>query len=386
MALDFVVLIPTKNEEITIREFINWVNIGIEKSQLSGQLVLIDSSTDNTELIAKSMNVRVVKVPRAGLGYAYKFAQNKFESKYVILGDADCTYDFRNLSPFLESLIQGNEFVMGNRFKGSIEPKSMPFHHRYIGTPITSWLLRKLTKLNYGDIHCGMRAMTTELYNRLPFLELGWEYAPEMVITATQKCERTSEVPINFLRSNPNRLSHFKRVRLPILESIKAGLGAVRVSFLYSARTIFKSLSKLLMGFGGSVFTLTYLQQNPIFGVTLSQTSRLLSFTLFIIGVVFYFMSMVFDFISNSMTRSSRIIDKIHFNSILLFNLLSVLLLFLILSFVAILILIENNLYITILLYLKTFYYMFIFSSVIGIGLLILKILKFQIGQKILED
>lgn len=129
------VLIPTKNEEITIEKFINWVHEGFENAGVFGEIVLADSSTDKTAELAEKLGAKVVKVNRSGLGLAYRMAIPHLRGKYVLVGDADCTYDFRNIRPFLNALRMGDEFVMGSRFKGFIEKKSMPPHHRYFGTP-----------------------------------------------------------------------------------------------------------------------------------------------------------------------------------------------------------------------------------------------------------
>jgi len=241
------VLIPTMNEARTIGTFIDWVFEGFHKVQIQGELLIVDSSEDSTPEIAYEKGARVLRIPRNGLGDAYRQAVPYVKGEYVILGDADCTYDFREIGQFLSKFLEGHDFVMGSRFKGNIQPGSMPFLHRYLGTPATTWLVKILHGLPFSDIHCGMRGITKALLRKLPFDEPGWEYAPEMVIRAGQFSKNPSEVPINFLKEPDGRISHFRRGRFAFLAPLKAGLGSIRV-------TIMHALDKVLMTIGGVMF------------------------------------------------------------------------------------------------------------------------------------
>ena len=237
MPKDISVVIPTKNEEISIRKFLEWCAIGFEKSGLSGEVILMDSSTDKTPEIAKSLGAQVIHVAESGLGNAYKAAQGRINGKIVILGDADCTYDFRQLSGFIQSLNDGFDFVIGNRFLGTIEKGSMPLHHQYFGSPATSLIFKYALGLPTGDIHCGMRAMTKELYNSLPFLEAGWEYATEMIVSARNLDAKITEVPISFLKELDGRVSHHRRSSW--LSPFQAGWGTLRVTATYLIDRVF---------------------------------------------------------------------------------------------------------------------------------------------------
>lgn len=243
---EVTILIPTKNEEISIEKFINWVKEGFTNSNVCGEILIADSSTDKTAEIAESLGANVLKIESKGLGNAYREALPYIKGKYVIVGDADCTYDFRNIEPFLEELRSGKEFVMGSRFKGYIEKKSMPLHHQYFGTPLTTWFFTKMLNLPFTDIHCGMRGATRELMQSLPFDEPGWEYAPEMIIQACKITSKYAEVPISFYKEPEGRLSHFKRGKFSFIAPFKAGFGAVRVTLLHS-------IDRLLRIFGLSV-------------------------------------------------------------------------------------------------------------------------------------
>src|SRR5205807_1954994 len=110
--------------------------------------------------------------------------------------NADCTYDFRQLAPFVARFREGNEFVMGSRWKGSIEPGSMPPLHRYLGTPVTTWVLNVVYGSRFSDIHCGMRGITRSALERMGLQSQSWEYASEMVLKSVHMRLRTTEVPV----------------------------------------------------------------------------------------------------------------------------------------------------------------------------------------------
>jgi hypothetical protein len=129
----------------------------------------------------------------------------------VLMGDCDCTYDFRELAPFVEKFRGGAEFVMGSRFRGYIEPGSMPPLHRYLGTPVTTWILNIIFGSKFSDIHCGMRGITRDGLARMDLRSQSWEYASEMVLKSVHMNLRTEEVPIRFLKDRDGRLSHHKR-------------------------------------------------------------------------------------------------------------------------------------------------------------------------------
>ena len=127
------------------------------------------------------------------------------------MGDCDCTYDFRELEPFVEKFRSGAEFIMGSRFRGYIEPGAMPPLHRYLGTPVTTWILNVIFSSHFSDIHCGMRGITREAFERMGLRSQSWEYASEMVLKSVHMGLQTGEVPIRFLKDREGRLSHHKR-------------------------------------------------------------------------------------------------------------------------------------------------------------------------------
>lgn len=239
------VVVPTKNEEVSVANFILWCKEGFEKANVQGEIILMDNSTDETPRIARELGARVIHVAEKGLGIAYLAAKNHLNGDIIILGDADCTYDFRNLTPFIEKINSGYDFVIGNRFKGSIEKSAMPFHHQYFGSPITSAIFKHTLGIPVGDIHCGMRAMTRSTFEKLPFLELGWEYASEMIVSARNIGARITEVPIQFLKEPEGRISHHRRITW--MSPFLAGWGTLRVTATYALDHALLKLGLVLM-------------------------------------------------------------------------------------------------------------------------------------------
>ena len=205
------IVIPALNEEVTIGQFVDWCQQGLGSAGVCGEVLIIDSSTDSTPQIALLKGARVLKVPKRGLGRAYIDAIPFIRGRYVLMGDADCTYDFRELGSFIEKFRAGNEYVMGSRFRGYIERGSMPPLHQYLGTPVTTWILNFLYASSFSDIHCGMRGITRDALCRMDLHSQSWEYASEMVLKSVRMNLQTTEVPVRFLKDQEGRFSHHKR-------------------------------------------------------------------------------------------------------------------------------------------------------------------------------
>lgn len=230
------IVVPCRNEELTIGEFVDWCWEGLRAAGAEGEVLIVDNSTDRSPEIAREHGARVIPEAERGLGRAYVAAIPHIRGDYVIMGDCDLTYDFRQLEGFLHALDDGAEFVMGTRLKGTIEPGAMPRLHRYFGTPVTTWVLNRLYRQRFSDIHCGMRAMTIDALRRIDIQSPGWEYASEMVLKAAKLRLRTTEVPVHFLRDREGRESHHKRAgwRSPW----KAGWENLKVMFLYAPEAL----------------------------------------------------------------------------------------------------------------------------------------------------
>lgn len=247
-SVDLSIVVPALNEEITVGEFVEWCKEGLLKAGVSGQILIVDSSTDNTPNIVLEHGGEVLRVPKRGLGRAYIDAMPFIRGKWIIMGDADLTYDFRELSPFVAEFKNGSEFVMGSRFRGSIEDGSMPALHRYFGTPLTTWILNRIYRSSYSDIHCGMRGITREAFIKMDLHSQSWEYASEMVLKAARLNLKTTEVPVKFYKDREGRMSHHKRMGW--LSPWIAGWINLKVMLVYTPDSFLLKPGLLLTTFG----------------------------------------------------------------------------------------------------------------------------------------
>ena len=245
---EITILVPALNEELTIGGFVEWCRQGIAASGARAEILIVDSSTDRTPQIAQAGGARVLRVPRRGLGRAYIDAIPHIRGRFVIMGDADCTYDFREIRPFVEAFRAGAEFVMGSRFKGSIAPGAMPALHRYFGTPVTTFILNTIFGSRFSDIHCGMRGITRDALVRMDLRSQGWEYASEMVLKSVHMELKTTEVPIHFLKDPEGRLSHMKRRGW--LEPWRAGWMNLRAMLVHGVNFFLLKPGAVLLALG----------------------------------------------------------------------------------------------------------------------------------------
>lgn len=209
--VELSIVVPALNEEITVGEFVDWCKEGLRRAGVKGQILIVDSSKDNTAKIALEHGGEVLLTPKRGLGRAYIDAMTYIRGKWIVMGDADLTYDFRELSPFVEEFRKGTEFVMGSRYRGGMEKGAMPGLHRYFGTPLTTWIVNRIYRGHYSDIHCGMRGITRTALEKIDLKSQSWEYASEMVLKSARLGLSTSEVPVKFYKDREGRLSHHKR-------------------------------------------------------------------------------------------------------------------------------------------------------------------------------
>jgi len=282
------IVIPALNEELTIAEFVAWCQDGLAKAQVRGEILIVDSSTDSTAEKARAGGARVLVTPKRGLGRAYIDAIPFIRGKYVLLGDADLTYDFRETAPFVEKFRLGFEFIMGSRFKGHIEDGAMPGLHRYFGTPLTNWILNLLYSADFSDIHCGMRGITREALVAMDIQSQSWEYASEMVLKSVQMGLNRAEVPVRFLKDREGRLSHHKRAGW--LSPWMAGWINLRSMLIHGAEFFALRPGLWLLGVG-LVLTLA-LSQGPLTvgGYTFSLYWMLLGMALSIAGLQSFYL------------------------------------------------------------------------------------------------
>ena len=277
------ILVPTLNEERTVGQFMDWCIEGIARSGLKVEILIADSSSDRTPVIALEKGARVVSAPKRGLGRAYIDAIPFVRGKFIIMGDADCTYDFRDIKPFYDAYAAGAEFVMGSRFKGTIDENAMPPLHRYFGTPLTTFILNFMFGSRFSDIHCGMRGISTAALARMNLRSQGWEYASEMVLKSVHMKLVTMEVPIHFHKDPEGRLSHMKRRGW--LEPWRAGWANLKAMFVYGVDFFLGKPGAVL--FAAGVALLVALLDGPVSigRLQLSTNSMLLGFGLATLGL-----------------------------------------------------------------------------------------------------
>lgn len=243
--VELSIVVPALNERITVGEFVEWCKAGIAQAGVSAQILIVDSSSDDTPRIALEHGAEVLRVPKRGLGRAYIDAIPFIRGKWIIMGDADLTYDFRELASFVAEFKKGAEFVMGSRFLGSIEDGAMPGLHRYFGTPLTTWILNRIYHSRYSDIHCGMRGLTREALAKIDLKSQSWEYASEMVLKAARLKLRIAEVPVKFYKDREGRLSHHRRMGW--LSPWIAGWINLKVMLVYSPDSFLLKPGMLMM-------------------------------------------------------------------------------------------------------------------------------------------
>lgn len=284
------IVIPALNEQLTITEFVEWCKEGLQRAGVSGEILIIDSSTDNTPKLALAAGARVLKSPKRGLGRAYIDAIPFIRGQYLLLGDADLTYDFREIRPFLEKFREGYQYIMGSRFKGAIEDGAMPALHRYFGTPVTNWMLNFLYSANFSDIHCGMRAITRDALIEMDLQSQEWEYASEMVIKSIYMGLKTCDVPIQFYKDRAGRFSHHRRGNP--FSSWYAGWINLKAFFVHGAAFFLYKPGIALLALG-LLLTLP-LAAGPVkLGIMFSLHWMLLGLTLAILGLQSIFMGIL---------------------------------------------------------------------------------------------
>lgn len=231
---------PCLNEAKTLGACIEQIQTTFRQNDISGEIIVADNgSDDGSPEIAERLGARAVSVSRRGYGSALMGGIEAARGKYVVMGDADCSYNFGHIPRLLEKLRSGNDLVMGNRFRGAIRPGAMPALHQYLGNPVLTWIGRLFFGSPCGDFHCGLRGFSKEAYRLMDLHAAGMEFASEMVVKATLFGMRIAEVPTT--------LSPDGRDRAPHLRSWRDGWRHLRFLFLYSPRWLFFYPGVLLM-------------------------------------------------------------------------------------------------------------------------------------------
>jgi Glycosyl transferase family 2 len=250
--VELTVVMPCLNEAETVATCVRKAVRFIADNGIDGEVVVADNgSTDGSRKLAEDAGARVVPIPDRGYGNALMGGIIAARGEYVIMGDADDSYDFTNLMPFVTELRQGYDLVMGNRFKGGIAPGAMPPLHRYLGTPVLSFIGRLFFRSNIGDFNCGLRGFRRDSAIKLGLQATGMEFASEMIVKAALAKQKISEVPTTLAKDG--------RSRPPHLNTWRDGWRHLRFLLLFSPGWLFFAPGLVLLviglGLGGAVLT-----------------------------------------------------------------------------------------------------------------------------------
>lgn len=230
--MQLTILMPCLNEAETLATCIEKAQGWIRRAGIDAEVLIADNgSTDGSQDIARAHGARVVDVAARGYGSALFHGSQAARGAWIIMGDADDSYDFSALDAFVAKLREGYDLVMGNRFAGGIAPGAMPWKNRYIGNPVLTWIGRVLFKCPASDFHCGLRGFTKQAFERMDLRTTGMEYASEMVIKATLFGMRVCEVPTTLAKDGRSRPPHLKPWR--------DGWRHLRFMLLFSPRWLF---------------------------------------------------------------------------------------------------------------------------------------------------
>jgi hypothetical protein len=288
--MELTVVMPCLNEAETVATCVTKAVRFIEEHGIDGEVVVADNgSTDGSQQLAADAGARVVPVEEKGYGNALMGGIIAARGEYVIMGDADDSYDFTNLMPFVEKLREGCDLVMGNRFKGGIEPGAMPPLHRYLGNPVLSFIGRLFFPSEIGDFHCGLRGFRRQSALDLNLQATGMEFASELVVKATLWKQKIAEVPTTLAKDG--------RSRPPHLRSWRDGWRHLRFLLLFSPRWLFCVPGFILLIVGLIIGSATAAGPLKIGGVTFDVDTLVAAAAMVVIGfqaVLFWLFTQVY--------------------------------------------------------------------------------------------
>ena len=288
--MELTVVIPCLNEAETVATCVSKAALFIEQNGIDGEVVVADNgSTDGSRQLAADAGARVVPIKDRGYGNALTGGILAARGEYVIMGDADDSYDFMNLMPFIVELRKGADMVMGNRFKGGIEPGAMPPLHRYLGNPVLSFIGRLFFRSQIGDFHCGLRGFRRDSVLDLHLQAAGMEFASEMVVKATLARQKIAEVPTSLAKDG--------RSRAPHLRTWRDGWRHLRFLLLFSPRWLFFIPGMVLLVLGLVIGGATAVGPITIGGVTFDVDTLVAAGGMVVIGfqsVMFWLFTRVY--------------------------------------------------------------------------------------------
>ena len=280
LPLDLTILMPCLNEAETLAVCIKKAQQGLQRAGVSGEVLIADNgSTDGSVAIAQQAGARVVSVTAKGYGSALRGGVEAAQGRWIIMGDADASYDFSQLEGFVQKFREGYDLVMGCRLPaggGTIAPGAMPWKNRWIGNPSLSFIGRLFFRCPARDFHCGLRGFTRSAFDKMELQTSGMEFASEMVIKATLKSLKITEVPITLHPDGRSRPPHLKPWR--------DGWRHLRFMLLYSPRWLFLYPGLFLMTAGGTGMVWLSPGPQPFFSVTLDVHTMLYAAMAVLIG------------------------------------------------------------------------------------------------------
>ena len=268
------VVMPTMNEEEGVAECIDLVKAAVRRSGYRTEVVISDDSTDRTPDIARAEGAVVVEPDEAGYGYAYRYAFERCRGEYIIIGDADTTYDFEQFPELLKQVVEGDaDMVMGSRLDGEIKDGAMPALHEHIGNPMLTRFLNAFYGAGVSDAHSGFRAFHSDMLDELDLKTTGMEFASEMIMDAGARDLTIEEIPITY----------HEREGEATLESFRDGWRHVRFMLLNAPNYLF-SLPGAILGVCGLALLLSSVAGASVGGVTFGANSAIAGSLLFVVG------------------------------------------------------------------------------------------------------
>jgi len=276
-AVELSIVMPCLNEAETLAICIRKARAFLNDAGVAGEIIVADNgSTDGSRQIANAMGARLVGVEARGYGAALIGGIAAARGRFVVMGDADDSYDFADLMPFLTALRSGGELVMGNRFQGGIAPGAMPALHRYLGNPVLSWLGRAFFRAGVGDFHCGLRGFSRDHILKLGLVSPGMEFASEMVVKAVLHGLDVRQVPTS--------LSPDGRSRPPHLRTWRDGWRHLRFMLSHAPRVLFVYPGVALSSIGALTVALLAQGSVSVGAVDLGITTELFAAMAVLLG------------------------------------------------------------------------------------------------------
>ena len=302
MAIKLSIVMPCLNEAETLEKCISKAFAFLKNNNIDGEIIVADNgSKDGSQSIALNLGATVVSTAKKGYGNALQAGIEAANGQYIIMGDADDSYDFSELSLYIAKLEQNFDLVMGNRFRGGIKKNAMPFLHRYLGNPVLSFLGRLFFKSDLRDFHCGLRGFTKSAYDKMQLSTTGMEFASEMIVKSHLLHLNIAEVPTILYKDG--------RSRKPHLKTWSDGWRHLRFLLLYSPKWLFLHPGLFLMIFGLISSTSLIISPIHIKDIVFDVHTLLFCNAFFLIGfqfVIFYGFTKVFTVTQKLLPKSKK--------------------------------------------------------------------------------